>query len=658
MLFSSGVFSSRWLPGRACVWCWGHVLASAALMVGTSSAAHAADTKPVAQLQQPSQIVLQRLGAAQMLEPLPKGWLALEPRALVLRDAQGLELDRLALRGGALTVRSDARGTRAWVLDANTQRPVAVDVDLAKGKLQAQQPYAAAQFVVNAMCAWRDAQGLEFLFLLGKDGQAEQWLLGQGQSRSFRKMAVPPGTSSCQVDDASGTLLVAEASLGAWAYAIAEESLPKRAPMLLRQPFGVLHKGAGAVASLPGGAAVLAADGNSVHLLRAEGKEWRSAATLSLPAKADPELLAVRQHGQSVSLLWREEAGGAWHALAHPWQPGSLPSQQAQPPLPVVKASAQTDSVAMVGDAADDPAIWVHPAAPEKSLLLGTNKKQGLLVYDLQGKERQLLESGRLNNVDVRQQVRFGTEQFDLAVATQRDDLSLVLFTITADGKVSEAARLPTGLAGIYGVCLYQPPQGGLEVFVNDKDGQIQHQQIQRAGGQWTARVVRQLRLPSQPEGCVVDDAHGRLFVGEEDVGIWTTSASARTATPWEPVMKVGPQLHDDVEGMAIYYGQTDGKPNGRDYLVVSSQGNNSYVVLDAKAPYAYRGAFRLGINAEAGIDGTADTDGLDVTSANLGGIYGQGLLVVQDGFKRLPDGPQNFKLVPWSDVKAALNLP
>ena len=32
--------------------------------------------------------------------------------------------------------------------------------------------------------------------------------------------------------------------------------------------------------------------------------------------------------------------------------------------------------------------------------ILGTNKKQGLLVYDLQGKQTQLLEVGRLNNVD------------------------------------------------------------------------------------------------------------------------------------------------------------------------------------------------------------------------------------------------------------------
>ena len=36
------------------------------------------------------------------------------------------------------------------------------------------------------------------------------------------------------------------------------------------------------------------------------------------------------------------------------------------------------------------------------------------------------------------------------------------------------------------------------------------------------------------------------------------------------------------------------------------------------------------------------------MTSARLDRPYAKGLLVVQDGRKRLPDGPQNFKLVAW----------
>jgi 3-phytase len=50
-----------------------------------------------------------------------------------------------------------------------------------------------------------------------------------------------------------------------------------------------------------------------------------------------------------------------------------------------IPADAETQPINDVGDAADDPAIWAHPSAAEKSLVLGTHKKRGLLVYSLDG---------------------------------------------------------------------------------------------------------------------------------------------------------------------------------------------------------------------------------------------------------------------------------
>ncbi len=333
-------------------------------------------------------------------------------------------------------------------------------------------------------------------------------------------------------------------------------------------------------------------------------------------------------------------------------------AQQAQRPLaqlPYVQATAQTDTVKGQGDAADDPAIWVHPRNSSRSLVLGTDKKRGLAVYDLQGKEQQFLPVGRINNVDLRQNLRYGPHRFDLAAATQRDENSIVLFDINAQGRVSELARLPTDLNDIYGICTGRNADGQLDVFANDKDGRLLQLRVLNPGGKpgaWTAQVVRRTQLASQPEGCVVDESTQSLFVGEEKQGVWRISLKAGDSGQPEPVLPVGGALHADVEGLAIYHGKQG------HYLVVSSQGNDSYLVLDATPPYALRGAFRVGINAQAGIDGTSETDGLAVTSTALGGPYGKGMLVVQDGHKRLPQGTQNFKLVPWSAVIGALKPP
>jgi len=107
----------------------------------------------------------------------------------------------------------------------------------------------------------------------------------------------------------------------------------------------------------------------------------------------------------------------------------------------------------------------------------------------------------------------------------------------------------------------------------------------------------------------------------------------------------------DDVEGMGIYYGKSS------NYLVVSSQGNNTYVVYDSLPPFTYRGAISVGLDAEKNIDGSSETDGLEVTSVNLGGVFGEGMLVVQDGHKVMPEAPQNFKYIAWEKIRKALNL-
>ncbi len=323
------------------------------------------------------------------------------------------------------------------------------------------------------------------------------------------------------------------------------------------------------------------------------------------------------------------------------------------PVIPVAVPSAQTEPVRGGGDAADDPAIWIDAAQPSRSRILGTDKKRGLGVYDLQGRETQFLPVGRVNNVDVRQRLRYDGRDWDLAVATQRDRRTVVLFGIGAKGRLSTLTELPTGLDEVYGICSARHPGGGLDVFVNDKDGRLIQMRVSRERGAWRSTTVATLKLATQPEGCVADEAGKQFFVGEEKRGLWRVALDADgklgDATL---ILPVGEVLHADVEGIAVHRG-----PRGA-WLVVSSQGNDSYVVLDAEAPYAVKGRFRVGLNIDKGIDAASETDGLDVTSVSLGGAYGEGLLVVQDGHKRWPTGRQNFKLVPWREVVRVIDSP
>ncbi|MDN2701029.1 MULTISPECIES: phytase [unclassified Janthinobacterium] len=584
---------------------------------------------------------------AEELSRLPGGgWLLLDKHGLRLFNAAGQEQDRIAVRAKQLDTRSDGNKVLAVFLEADTQRPLPVSVDVQAGKLVKLAPFPVPTFSVEASCLYRDAQQLAHLFLIGKDGQAEQWVM-QGEQRSLvRKLALPPHAKHCRVDDGAQRLLVSESNMGVWAYDAESEGMGKREVVALRKPYGQLDGGAGALAMLPGGVAVLDGKAEKLHLYTHQGSQWTAmppqAVALNV-RKGDSQLALDKD-----SLLLRGKNG--WQTRPLKW----AGKAETQPAVAIIAPQAQTEPMARQGDAADDPAIWLS-SNPADARILGTNKKQGLLVYDLQGKQTQLLEVGRLNNVDVRQNIQLGSSKVDLAVATQRDDNSMMLFTINAHGVVAEAGRFPTGLKSIYGMCLYQPASGGVEAFINDKDGTFQQYSIGLEGNKFTATLLRSFKVATQPEGCVADDANARLFLGEETRGIWTTSADAAKPDALTMVLPVGANLTADVEGMAIYR-KPAAKPD-TGYLIVSSQGDSSYVVLDAQAPYAVRGRFKVGFNLPAGIDGTSETDGLDVTSANLGGAYAQGMLVIQDGYKRLPDGPQNFKYVAWGDVAKALKL-
>lgn len=519
--------------------------------------------------------------------------LTLDKQGLHLRAIDGSERASIAMRGRHL----DYRDGTALVVDANTERAMAVTVDAAAGTLATGAILDGAAVAPEAACLYRDGQNLLHAFLAGKDGQAEQWLL-HGRPQLVRRLALPPHSEQCLVHDDSASLVVVEKDMGVWAYNADAEGPPGRRALALtvaRCASGTTKPAAYGIAPAPIG----------VTLLGRDGKPQRTVA------------------------LKRDF-----------------------PPAVTVQAQVQTENMPRMGDAADDPAIWVDRSRAGQGRVLGTNKKQGLHVYDLQGRQLQMLESGRLNNVDLRQGVMLDGQSYDLAAATQRDENSLVLYTIDASGSVAEAARFPTPLERIYGICLYQPASGGLEAFVNDKDGSYLQYRIGRADGTFTAKEVRRFKLATQPEGCVADDRNGRLFAGEEKRGVWSIDANAGTKAEPKMILPVGGPLRADVEGMALYHGANTS------YLVVSSQGSNSYVVVDAAPPHRVRGSFRIGMNPDAGIDGASETDGLDVTAANLGGRFARGMLVVQDGYKRLPDGAQNFKYVAWEDIVRALGLP
>ncbi len=538
-------------------------------------------------------------------------------------------------------------------VDTRSNQVLLYSVDLGSTDINQELVSSTLPYPIEGLCLHKDQHGVLHLFLISELFQAHQYLITpdaneQLQLRPLRTLPLGPETEFCATDDQTETVFFSEAEKTLWAFSTHPEAEVLRTLVDIAAPFGTLDSGPLGLSTSQGTLNVLSSNGPQLHRYTPENDAESFSHTSSLPLnnyaiESSESLSSIVNDGKVTHSLFDEEHSRVT-LIEQNVSAMSMPSGA----LAEVKPLAETEPMPQFGDAADDPALWVHPTEAHLSLVVGTNKRQGLFIYDLEGKLVQQLDVGRLNNVDIRYGLNIAGNTVDIAVASNRDLNALSVFSINRQSRAFElVATIATPLQDIYGLCMYQDGAGKMFTFANDADGRFLQYALTANGNTVSGELTRQFQVASQPEGCVADDQLGQLFIGEEDVGIWTLGANAQDSTSLNSVAMIGDELHDDVEGLALY------KTAGRSILIASSQGNDSYALFATTPPYRALGAFRIGLNIALGIDGASETDGLEASSANLGGPYSDGILIVQDGRNVLPTQEQNFKLVPWRDIQA-----
>lgn len=330
---------------------------------------------------------------------------------------------------------------------------------------------------------------------------------------------------------------------------------------------------------------------------------------------------------------------------------GWIPESTSGQPWKQIAAAIETEPVPSTGDAADDPAVWVHPTKPSRSTIIGTDKKGGLAVYDLVGKQLQYVSDGRMNNVDVRQNFPLRGKSIALVTTGNRSSNTIAIYQVNPASRLLEDVAARTIHAGtlLYGSCMYVSPiSGRYYVFITFKGGKIKQWELfENANGEVEGRLARSFAVGSTAEGCVADDELGYVYIGEQEVGIWKFPAEPGTEATPLLVDTTGPRGHliSQVEGLAIYY-----ESSGSGYLIASSQGNDTFVIYCRERGNDYVTTFEI-VDRN---DSVTHTDGIEAVSANLGQVFPKGIFIAQD--HENDTGNQNFKIVSWQEIENVLN--
>lgn len=542
-------------------------------------------------------------------------------------------------------------------------------------------------FAIEGVCLFHNAQdNLFYAIAVGDGGEIDQLMLyvtpeGRVDARQSRRLNLSSPVGHCTADDATGQLYLSHEAVGIWRFNGDPEADAKpelvdavRLGNVTEELAGITLYDGG-----PDAAWLIASDATAGRLLVYDHRKDDSfvgAVTIAgtdgaavgepkgLFATSQPLGAALGKGG----LLVADEDGPNYKLVAFDAIATSLNIALGTPPpvgvyappaFPIITARVETQPVASSGDAADDVAIWANPTDPAASVVIGTDKRGGLELYDMKGAVLQRVRDGKMNNVDLREGFMLGGKPVVLVTASDRTNKAVAIYMLDTTNRqlvnVADGIQ-PAGLPDPYGQCMYRSARSGkYYVFINDGDGAMkQWELIATKAGKVRTKLVREFSFDSQPEGCVADDQSGTLYVNEEDVGMWRLGAEPSDKKPKISVVTVAanPKIKDDMEGVGIYH--LDG---GRGYVVASSQGNNSYAVFRLEGDNAYLGSFAVAADGASGIDGISETDGLEISSANLGAGFEKGAMIAQDGRNMLPSETQNFKYVSWTDIAAVLNL-
>ncbi|MFH0988643.1 MAG: phytase [bacterium] len=302
----------------------------------------------------------------------------------------------------------------------------------------------------------------------------------------------------------------------------------------------------------------------------------------------------------------------------------------------------------------DDPAIWINPDDPAKSLVIGTDKDSdgALYVFDMNGKiieEKTVRNLKRPNNVDVEYGLILKGKSVDIAIAAERETNKIRVYSLPDmkaidNGGINvfegEAQREPMGISiykrlkdgSVFAIVSRKsgPKYGYLWQYLlqDDGKGNVKGTKV-RAFGTYSGK--------KEIESVAVDDKLGYVYYSDEQTSIrkYYADPDAKDANKELAAISTADYLEDS-EGISIYEVN-----DGTGYILVSNQSANKFHIYTREGepgnPHNHKLVKIVDVS-------TNNSDGSDVTNIPVNDKFPGGLFVAMSDDK-------TFHYYSWNDI-------
>jgi 3-phytase len=302
----------------------------------------------------------------------------------------------------------------------------------------------------------------------------------------------------------------------------------------------------------------------------------------------------------------------------------------------------------------DDPAIWIHPTDPSKSLIIGTDKGGdtgvgGLYVFDMNG----LIDTSRTiplqrpNNVDIAYGLDVNGIKTYIAVCAERNTNMLRVVALP-DMKLIDHGGIPVfaddSLRAPMGIALYTDQKThNVYAIVGRKTGPKEGYLYQYLLTADTSGVVKgslkrkfgKFSGNKEIEAILVDNELGYVYYSDEGVGVRKYYAHPDSSNT-ELALFATTGIAEDHEGLSMYKAN-----DGTGYILLSDQQANQFHIFPREGTKDNKHNHPLIKIIKTSTD---ESDGSDITNVAINDQFKNGFFVAMS-----TDG--TFQIYKWEDI-------